>query len=85
MAYTIMFLRGTEQIGSTHWAGDLARAEAAAHADFRINRGILGATSIAIVDDASQKVVYVYPNKGTAAGASDGSIPVEDLDAENDE
>ncbi len=83
MAYTIKFLRVTEQLGSTHWAGDLAGAEAHAHADFRINKGILGATTIAIVDDDSQKVVYVYPDKGGEPPLR--CVPVEDLNTQNDE
>ncbi len=83
MAYTITFLRGADRLGSLQWAGDLASAEEHAHADFELNKSTIGVTSLAIADDDTQKVVYVY--RDHPIGSRDASIPVEDLNTKNDE
>ena len=61
MAYTIVFLRGEEELGRTPWDGDLGSAKTHAIDQFKLQYDQNHATSVIVLDfDDNNNIVFSY-------------------------
>ena len=67
MSYKIVFYKDDQVLGRTPWSGDLESAKKHAMDHFlSIHKPESGATTVVVMDDRNEKVVFSYPGVADA-------------------